>query len=97
MRKFKLFLTLLLAFAVQVSFAQEKVVTGTVSDESGPLPGVNVIVKGTNKGTQTDFDGKFTLKNVKKGDVIQFSYVGMTTVEKKVGNKNVMNVKILNR
>ncbi len=94
MRRFKLFLTLLLAFAVQFSFAQEKVVTGTVSDESGPLPGVNVIVKGTNKGTQTDFDGKFTLKNVKKGDVIQFSYVGMTTVEKKVGNKNVMNVKM---
>ncbi|MBS9768414.1 MAG: SusC/RagA family TonB-linked outer membrane protein [Flavobacteriaceae bacterium] len=88
----KLFLTLLLAFVVQVSFAQEKVITGTVSDESGPLPGVNVVVKGTTKGTQTDFDGKFVLKNVKKGDVIVFSYVGMATVNKKVGNGKVMNV-----
>ncbi len=94
MRKIKLFLTLLLAFVVQVSFAQEKVITGTVSDESGPLPGVNVVVKGTTKGTQTDFDGKFVLKNVKKGDVIVFSYVGMATVNKKVGNGKVMNVKM---
>ena len=58
--KFNGFLTLLLAFMVQISFAQEKTVTGTVSDASGPLPGVTVIIKGTKTGTQTDFDGKTT-------------------------------------
>ncbi len=94
MRKIRLFLTLVLAFVVQFSFAQEKVITGTVSEESGPLPGVNVIIKGTTKGTQTDFDGKYVLKDVKKGDVIQFSYVGMKTVEKKVGSGKVINVKM---
>lgn len=57
--KFSGILTLLLAFVVQLTFAQEKTVSGTVSDESGlPLPGVNIIVKGTTNGTQTDFDGK---------------------------------------
>lgn len=89
--KMKSFLTLLLALVVQITFAQEKTVTGTVSDESGPLPGVNVIIKGTQKGTQTDFDGKYTLK-AKKGDVLLFSYVGMTSVEKKVGTSNTIDI-----
>jgi len=89
--KFNGILTLLLALLVQVTFAQEKTISGTVSDETGPLPGVNVIVKGTNNGTQTDFDGKFTLRAT-NGDVIVFSYVGMTSQEKTVGTSNVMNV-----
>jgi hypothetical protein len=51
-------MTFLVALLVQFSFAQEKIISGTVSDESGlPLPGVNIIVKGTTTGTQTDFDG----------------------------------------
>ena len=62
--KFSGILTLLLAFVVQVTFAQQQTVSGTVSDASGPLPGVNVLVKGTATGTQTDFDGKFTLSNL---------------------------------
>jgi TonB-linked SusC/RagA family outer membrane protein len=78
---------------VQLSFAQQKTISGTVSDEGGPLPGVNVIIKGTANGTQTDFDGHFTLK-ASVGDVIVFSYVGMTNVEKKVGNSNVINVQL---
>ena len=89
--KFNGILTLLLALMVQISFAQEKTISGTVSDETGPLPGVNVIVKGTSNGTQTDFDGKFTLRAT-AGDLIVFSYVGMTTQEKTVGTSNVMNV-----
>ncbi|WP_372800973.1 SusC/RagA family TonB-linked outer membrane protein [Lutibacter sp.] len=89
--KFNGILTLLLALMVQISFAQEKTISGTVSDETGPLPGVNVIVKGTTNGTQTDFDGKFTLK-ASVGDVIIFSYVGMNTVEKTVGTSNTIDV-----
>ncbi|NQV77666.1 MAG: SusC/RagA family TonB-linked outer membrane protein [Lutibacter sp.] len=85
------FLTLLLALMVQISFAQEKTVTGKVSDASGPLPGVTVLIKGTKTGTQTDFDGNYsTIANI--GDVLQFSFMGMQTVEKTVGSTNVLNV-----
>jgi len=89
--KFNGILTLLLAFMVQFTFAQEKTVSGTVSDESGPLPGVSIIVKGTTSGTQTDFDGKYTI-TANTGDVLVFSYVGMTSTEKTVGTNNTINV-----
>ncbi|MGB1041946.1 MAG: MG2 domain-containing protein [Tenacibaculum sp.] len=59
----------------------DKIIYGTVEDESGPLPGVTVIIKGTSFGTETDFDGKYSLK-VKNGDVLIFSFVGMETQEK---------------
>jgi len=76
---------------VQITFAQEKTVTGNVSDGSGPLPGVTVIIKGTQTGTQTDFDGNYTLKaNI--GDVVVFSYVGMETQEKTVGASSTINI-----
>ncbi|GFD80318.1 SusC/RagA family TonB-linked outer membrane protein [Tenacibaculum sp. KUL118] len=84
-------LTLLLALVVQISFAQEKVISGTVSDETGPLPGVNVLIKGTTSGVETDFDGKFSIK-AKTGDTLIFSFVGMKTVEKIVGTTNVINL-----
>ncbi|WP_298369812.1 SusC/RagA family TonB-linked outer membrane protein [uncultured Lutibacter sp.] len=89
--KFNGLLTLLLALVVQISFAQEKTVTGKVSDVSGPLPGVTVIVKGTNSGTQTDFDGNYSI-NAATGAVLQFSYIGMQTTEKTVGASNLINV-----
>jgi TonB-linked SusC/RagA family outer membrane protein len=89
--RFKGILTLFIALIVQISFAQEKTVSGTVSEEAGPLPGVNVVVKGTTNGTQTDFDGKYTIK-VNTGDILVFSYVGMTQVEKTVGTSNTINV-----
>ena len=84
-------LTLLLVFLVQVSFAQEKTVSGTVSDSSGPLPGVSVSIKGTAKGTETDFDGKYSIKT-KIGDIIVFSYLGYKSIEKQVDNNNPVNV-----
>jgi TonB-linked SusC/RagA family outer membrane protein len=85
------FFTLLLALVVQFTFAQEKTVTGKVSDASGPLPGVTVVIKGTDTGTQTDFDGNYSIKAA-LGDVLQYSYVGMEPTEKKVGAANVINV-----
>lgn len=91
--KFSGILTLFLAFMVQITFAQEKTVSGTVSDDSGPLPGVSVIIKGTTSGTETDFDGKFSIK-AKAGDVLQFSFVGMETQEKRVGDSNTVNVSL---
>jgi TonB-linked SusC/RagA family outer membrane protein len=91
--KFKGILTLLLAFLVQITFAQEKTVTGTVSDESGTLPGVSVVIKGTSTGTQTDFDGKYTIM-AKQGDILSFSYMGYKTVEKSVTAANTINVSL---
>ena len=85
------FLTLLLALLVQVTFAQEKNVSGKVSDASGPLPGVTVLIKGTKIGTQTDFDGNYSIR-ANTGAVLQYSFVGMKTVEQTVGASNTMNI-----
>src|SRR5690606_16486540 len=74
-------LTLLLAFAVQLSFAQQKTITGTVTDETGmPLPGVNIVIVGTSTGTQSDFDGNYSI-NASVGQAISFSYLGYETAE----------------
>lgn len=84
-------LTLLLAFVVQVTFAQERTITGSVSDETGPLPGVSVLIEGTTSGTETDFDGNYSIE-ASSGDVLRFSFVGMTTVTRSVGAESTINV-----
>ena len=90
--KFRVILTLFLAFIVQISFAQNKTVTGTVVDENDlPIPGVNVILKGKQVGTQTDFDGNYSV-NATSQDVLVFSYVGYKVVEERVGNRSIINV-----
>ena len=89
--KFKWIFTLLLALSMQFSFAQEKTVTGVISDKSGPLPGANVIVKGTNRSAQADFDGKFSIK-ANQGEVLVVSFVGMTDTRVTVGAANTVNV-----
>ena len=83
--KFNVLLTLLLAFVVQISFAQNKSVSGVVSDQSGaPLPGATVLVKGTNNGTTTDFDGNYNIQTT-NGGVLVFSFIGYVTKEVNVG------------
>ncbi|MFJ1426301.1 SusC/RagA family TonB-linked outer membrane protein [Capnocytophaga canimorsus] len=78
--------------ALQLSFAQEKTVKGTVKDASGvELPGVAVQIKGEQRGTETDFDGNYSLQ-VAPGKILVFSYLGMKNVEKTVGNSNTINV-----
>jgi len=89
--KFNGILTLLLALVVQFTFAQEKQISGTVTDETGPLPGVSVIIKGTSTGAETDFDGLYTI-TAKQGDILIFSYVGMDTKSVTVGSSNTLNV-----
>ena len=91
--KFNGFLVLLLVLVAQISFAQERVVSGVVSDNAGlPLPGVSVLVKGTQSGTQTDFDGKFSIKAT-SSQVLIFSYVGMATREITASSTS-LNVKL---
>ncbi len=88
--KFTGILTLLLAFVVQVTIAQTTV-SGTVSEENGPLPGASVLIKGTTTGTQTDFDGNYSL-TASPTDVLMFSYVGYSTKEIIVGAQSSINV-----
>ena len=92
--KFSSILTLLLAFVVQITFAQQKNITGTVTDEEDlPLPGVNVLLKGTTRGVQTDFDGNYSIQAA-PGDVLVFSFVGLETKEVTVGSNNTINVSL---
>lgn len=87
--KFNGFLALLLVLFAQISFAQERAVSGTVSDNAGmPLPGVSVLVKGTKTGTQTDFDGKYTIK-ASPNQVLVFTYIGMKSQEKPASSASV--------
>ncbi|WP_347052966.1 SusC/RagA family TonB-linked outer membrane protein [Flavobacterium olei] len=82
-----------MVLVAQLSFAQERAVSGTVSDNAGmPLPGVSVLVKGTKTGTQTDFDGKFSIK-VSPSQILVFSYIGMKTQEVAASSSTV-NVKL---
>ena len=91
-QKHYFFLLLVLFGSVLMTYAQQKTVTGTVTDENGTLlPGVNVLVKGTNTGTQTDFDGNYSIR-VSQEDVLVFSFVGMETAEYNVGNVNILDV-----
>jgi TonB-linked SusC/RagA family outer membrane protein len=89
---YKSVIILLLFFSSIVRLqAQEKTVSGSVTDATGPLPGVSILIKGTNTGTETDFDGNYTIK-AQQGNVLVFSFLGMITVEKTVGASNAINV-----
>jgi len=89
---YKLILTLFMALVVQLAFAQTKTITGTVIDEQGmPLPGVNILVKGSSAGTQTDFDGKYSIQAT-PGDILVYSYVGFTPQEEIVGPVEVIDI-----
>ena len=81
-----------LLFSLQVS-AQEKSITGTVTTASDgvPLPGVSVVVEGTNRGTTTDFDGMYSLE-ASVGEILKVSFLGMKDVSVTVGDTNLINV-----
>lgn len=80
-------------FFAQFVFGQEKTVTGVVTDNSGlPLPGVSVVIKGTNIGTVTDFDGAYSIK-ASENQIITFSYIGMKMQERQANALNI-NVKL---
>jgi len=89
--KFKWIFTLLIALSMQFSFAQEKTVTGTVTDGKLPLPAANVVIKGTKGGVSTDMDGKFSIK-AKAGDVLVVSFTGYDSKSITVGSANNYNV-----
>ena len=69
-------------------------VSGEVTDSSGPLPGATVLVKGTKQAVQTDFDGKYSIKNIGSNAVLVFSYIGLKTQEVSVGSRTKINVSL---
>lgn len=87
----KFLFSALVLFVMTQMHSQQKTISGIVSDSGGPLPGVSVIIKGTATGTETDFNGAYSIKT-NLGDVLQFSFVGLVTVEKTVGASEKMDV-----
>ena len=87
-------LTLLLALVAQVTFAQIKTVSGTVTDSGNvPLPGVNIVVEGTSNGTLSDFDGNFTI-SASVGDVLILTYIGQKDVRLTIGSSDFYSVQM---
>ena len=79
--------------AIDIS-QQDTKVTGVVEDEFGPVAGASVVIKGTTNGTMTDMDGHFTLEGVKKGDIIQISFIGFATQDIPYTGQTTLNVKM---
>ncbi len=91
MKNIKLLIITFLLYAF--SFAQQNMVTGLVQDESGvPIPGANVIVKGTTTGAQTDFDGKFSITLSDGSEIIKVSYIGYLGQEVNVKGKKQITI-----
>ncbi|WP_190809692.1 SusC/RagA family TonB-linked outer membrane protein [Flagellimonas sp. S3867] len=94
MKVLKLFGILALLLCTTTVLSQEKTITGTVIDHTGvPLPGVNIIVEGTTNGTQTDFDGNYSI-SASEGQALLFTYLGQRTARRVVDAANLINVQM---
>lgn len=93
MRKTLVILCMMFIGSIQLLLAQNIHITGTVKSNSEGLPGVSVMLKGTNTGTITDMDGKYSINAPADGTLI-FSFVGMTSQEIPVKNQKVINVNL---
>ncbi len=95
MKHFFALLPLLLVMTLNAS-AQDRTITGTVTDESdgSPIPGVTVLIQGTERGTVTDLQGRFQI-TAQPNDVLVFSFVGMVTREVSVGDQTTMDVPLI--
>jgi TonB-linked SusC/RagA family outer membrane protein len=87
--------TLFLVLCFNLSYGQEKTVTGTVVDQDNvPLPGASVVVFGTTRGVQTDFDGNYAIR-VSEGEVLLFSYVGQASTEITIGTADRIDIQLM--
>ena len=91
--KLSTYFLLLSMFWASIATSQEKTITGTVTSQEDnlPLPGVNVIIKGSTQGTQTDFNGNYSI-NVSEGQILVFSYIGFNNQEKNISSATIINV-----
>lgn len=89
-------LSFLALFVFSLSYAQERTITGTVTaSEEGPLPGVNVLVKGSTTGTVTDLNGAYRISVPGPESVLVFSSIGYTNEEVTVGNRSSIDIELL--
>ncbi len=87
------FTALLLWFCSSMAIAQDRSVSGKIIDETGqPLPGVNVLVKGTSSGTTSDVEGAYTIGGVNDNSILVFSFIGYHPREVAVGSRTVIDV-----
>ncbi|RLD86385.1 MAG: SusC/RagA family TonB-linked outer membrane protein, partial [Bacteroidetes bacterium] len=89
-----LLLLVVIVFSLSSSVYAQKIVSGQVleNESNQPIPEVSVLVKGTNKGATSDFDGNYALKGVDQNSVLVFSYMGFITQEITVGDQSVINI-----
>lgn len=87
-----LFLTIFLSFNFNI-YAQISI-SGTISDNEGPLPGVSIIEKGTSNGTVSDFDGNYTISVSNENAIIVFTYLGFLTQEVPAGNSDSIDIQL---
>lgn len=92
LHQFTMIITLLV-FQFSSAQNEKKTITGTVSDATGPLPGVVILVKGTQTGTQTNFDGFYSIE-APQGAILEFSFIGMKTIEKTIGSSSVIDTEM---
>jgi len=93
----KKFLLLCFSLAIALSsWAQERTLTGRVTstEDATPLPGVNVILKGTSVGTATDADGKYSLSIPQTGGVLTFSFIGLESKDIEIGERTSVDVSL---
>lgn len=94
MKKITLLFSLIFCLGISVIYAQDRTISGTVTDKNGTVPGVNIQVKGTSVGTITDFDGKYQIKVPEDATTLVFSFVGYQQKEVPIGDKNTINVQL---
>ncbi|MEM9671711.1 MAG: SusC/RagA family TonB-linked outer membrane protein [Bacteroidota bacterium] len=86
----------ILGLASSFALAQERPITGTITsvENSEPLPGVNVVVKGTTNGTISDIDGNYQLTVGEDAETLVFSFIGLLTKEVAIGNQSKVDVQL---
>src|SRR5689334_9205830 len=91
-----LFIMLCLLIGFHDSSAQEKTISGRVTstEDGSPLPGVNVLIKGTANGTATDADGKYTLSVPASGGILLFTFIGLKAQEIEIGARTTIDVSL---
>ena len=82
--------------AVYALQQEKKTVTGLITDEDGnPIPGATVVVQGTANGVTTDIEGRYTLSNVKAGDLIEYRFIGFNTETREYKNESTLNIRLI--
>ncbi|PIY10647.1 MAG: hypothetical protein COZ18_05660 [Flexibacter sp. CG_4_10_14_3_um_filter_32_15] len=93
--KRKLLLSMMLMFLLVSSTWAQRTITGTVTSADGALPGATVQIKGTQQGTQTDIEGKYSIEVPEGTETLVYRFVGYKTVEEAIGNRTVIDVTMM--